>query len=150
MKVYLKKDVENLGQAHEVHDVAAGYARNYLIPQGIAVVATPGQVKVAQEHARSQQARLQRIQFQSQQLAERIASQPLNFTVKAGDKGRLYGSITSADVAEAIEQAVGTEIDKRAVVLDRPIRELGIHSVALKLDGGVQGQVQVVVEAEEE
>lgn len=150
MKVYLKKDVPNVGKAHEVHEVSAGYARNYLLPHGLAIAATPTQVKLAQDHQKSQQARLQRIQAKSQQLAARIAGKPLNFRVKAGDKGRLYGSITSGDIAEALEKSLGESFDKRTIVLDRPLRELGIHSIALKLPGGVQGQVQVMVEAEAE
>ncbi|HNT74327.1 MAG TPA: 50S ribosomal protein L9 [Anaerolineae bacterium] len=148
MKVFFKQDVPGVGKAHEVKNVADGYARNYLIPRGLAVPAASGQVKEAQDYVRTQHAKEDRVREHSLQIAERLKATPLYLKAKSGDKGRLYGSITSADVAEAIGRALGAEFDKRAVALERPIRELGEHVVELKLRGGIRGQVRVIVEAE--
>ncbi len=148
MKVFFKRDVPGVGKAHEIKDVADGYARNYLIPRGLAIPATSGQVKEAQDYAKTQHAKEDRVREHSLQLAERLKATPLHLKAKSGEKGRLYGSITSADVAEAIGQALGADFDKRAVMLERPIRELGEHIVELKLRGGVRGQARVIVEAE--
>jgi len=148
MKVFLKRDVSGVGKAHEVKNVADGYARNYLLPRGLAVPATPGQVKVAENYARGQQRKEDRVRMRSLEIAEQLKTQSLKFKTKAGSTGRLYGSITSADVAEAIGRAIGSKFDKRVILMDRPIRELGEHVVDLKLAGGVRGQAFVVVEAE--
>ncbi len=150
MKVFLKKDVPNLGKANEVQTVADGYARNYLIPKGLAVPATPGQIKAAREFAKRQQAREDRDRERSLQIAEQLKATSLDFKAKAGETGRLYGSITSADVAASISEVIGLDFDKRNVLMDRPIRELGEHVVDVKLKGGVQGVVRVVVDAEAE
>lgn len=148
MKVFFKQDVPGVGKAYEIKNVADGYARNYLIPHGLAVPATSGQVKEAQDYVKTQHAKEDRVREHSLQIAERLKATPVHFKAKSGEKGRLYGSITSADVAEAIARVLGAEFDKRVVVLDRPIRELGEHIVELKLRGGVRGQVRVIVEAE--
>lgn len=148
MKVFLQRDVPGVGKAHEVKEVSDGYARNYLIPRGLAVPADKGKVKAAQALVESQQAREERIREQAQKMVARIQDTPLRFTVKAGESGRLYGSITSADIAEAIARRLGGQFDKKWVLLERPLREIGHHMVDLKLEGGVRGQVQVEVVAE--
>ena len=148
MKVFLKRDVPGVGKAHEVKNVADGYARNYLLPRGLAVPATQGQVTVAENYARSQQRKEDRVRARSLEIAKQLETQPLKFKAKAGSTGRLYGSITSADVAEAIGRVIGSKFDKRVISMDRPIRGLGEHVVTLKLEGGVRGQARVVVEAE--
>jgi len=150
MKVFLKRDVPNVGKANEVKKVSDGYARNYLIPHGLAVPATEGQVKVAETYARNQQKKEDRIKSHSLEIIERLSAQPLKFKAKAGSTGRLYGSITSADVAELIGRAIGGKFDKRTIQLKRSIRELGEHVVSLKLAGGVRGEVRILVEAEAE
>ena len=148
MKVFLKRDVPGVGKAHEVQKVADGYARNYLFPKKLAVPATPGQIKVAENYARSQQQKQDRVRARSLDIVEQLKTQSLTFKAKAGSTGRLYGSITSADVAQAIGRAIGSKFDKRVILMDRPIRALGEHVVELKLAGGVRGQARVVVEAE--
>lgn len=148
MKVFLKRDVPGLGKANEIENVADGYARNYLFPKGLAVPASEGQVKTAREYVKSQQVREDRTRERSLKVAEQLMTTPLHFKAKAGEKGRLYGSITSADVAKAIGRVIGGKFDKCSVQMDRPIRELGEHSIAFKLKGGVRGEVRVLVEAE--
>ncbi|MBN2002610.1 MAG: 50S ribosomal protein L9 [Anaerolineae bacterium] len=148
MKVFLKRDVPDLGKANEIKTVSDGYARNYLFPNGLAVPATPGQIKSAQEHTKTQAERQSREKTRALEIAEQLRTTPLRLKAKAGEKGRLYGSITSADVAEAMSRVLGFEFDKRAILMDRPIRELGEHVIELKLKGGVRGQARVVVESE--
>jgi large subunit ribosomal protein L9 len=148
MRVFLQQDVPGVGKANEIKNVSDGYARNYLIPRGLAIPAAKGQVKAAEEFAKSQQMRQERIRERSLHMVERLKDEPLRFKVKAGETGRLYGSITSADVAKAIARKLGMDFDKHWVLLERPIRDVGTHLVDLKLEGGVRGQAQVVVEAE--
>ncbi len=149
MKIVLTQDVPGLGKAHEIKNVSDGYARNYLIPRRLAVVATPGQIKAARKETEIQQSKDTRLRERARAIVERLRTSPLRFQAKAGEKGRLYGSITNADIAKAISKIVNAPFDKRWVLLERPIREVGTHVVELKLRGGVRGQVQVIVTAEE-
>ena len=152
MKIVLRQDVPKLGTAGSVQEVATGYARNFLIPRGMAVVATPGELKVAAHNQGVQDRKVAKQEQQLQSLADRIAGQRLEFTARAGEQGRLYGSITAGDIAERLTAAVREEIDRRKVVLDDPIRTVGTHTVAVHLVGRLRPQVTVVVhgEAEEE
>lgn len=100
MKVFLKKDVSGVGTANEVVDVADGYARNYLLPQGLGVKATAGEVKVAKQYAESQALRVKRARERAEKLAALLSEKVLYFKVKAGETGRLYGSITSSDIVD--------------------------------------------------
>lgn len=149
MKVILKQDVANIGDQNEVCDVAPGYARNYLFPRGMAVPATKGAIKKA-EHLREQQ-KISRAKAheKSELIAEKIQEESLTFRVKAGETGQLYGSITSQDIADEIEKVIADTFDKRQIVLEQPLRELGEHKIELKLDAGVSSEVQVLIEAEE-
>ena len=149
MQVVLKRDVKGLGKAHEIKKVAEGYARNYLIPRGLAAPATEKLVRQARRDQASAAEKLIRLQNRSQELAAQIAGKPVHFKVKAGETGRLYGSITGKDVAQALAKMLGMSFDKRQVMLEYPIRELGVHLVDLKLDGGVNAQITVIVEVEE-
>jgi large subunit ribosomal protein L9 len=149
MKVFLKKDVPGVGKAQQVINVADGYARNYLLPRGLAVPATEGRVSAAREHAESEERREERTRERSAALAARIGEREIHFKVKAGETGRLYGSITTADIAEKITQLLGHEFDKHWILLERPLRDVGSHTVDLKLEGGVRGQAKVIVEADE-
>jgi large subunit ribosomal protein L9 len=148
MKIVLRQDVPKLGESGSVQDVANGYARNFLIPQGMAVVATPGELKVAAHNQAVQARKIVKQEQQLQSLADRIAGQRLEFTARAGEGGRLYGSITAGDVADRLTAAVGEEIDRRRVVLEEPIRTLGQHAVAVHLVGRLRPQVTVVVQGE--
>jgi large subunit ribosomal protein L9 len=147
VEVLLLKDIKRLGKAGEVRKVADGYARNYLIPRGLAVPATPGAIKRTEVQKAIEAQREERIRNDASALAEHLAGVTLNFKVKAGEKGRLYGSITAADVAAEIEKQTGTPVDKRKVDLEEPIRLLGTHKVPIRLVSGVATQITVVVEA---
>ncbi len=150
MRVVLLKDVKRLGVAGEVRSVADGYARNYLIPRGLATPATDAalqQVK-AKAAARSRQASQEKEQAQT--LAERLEGAELVFQAKAGETGRLYGAITNADIAERLTELAGEAVDKRKVVLPEPIKDLGKSHVQIKLHGDVVVRVTVIVEPEEE
>ena len=149
MKVVLRKDIPNLGKAGQIKSVADGYARNYLIPKGLAAVATPGAVKQAELERKAEERREQKRQEEAEALAAKLAEQTLTFPARAGEGDRLYGSITSADIAQAIQEATGLEVDKRKILLEQPIRELGEHVVPVKLRGDITSQVKVVVIREE-
>ncbi|MEZ4665305.1 MAG: 50S ribosomal protein L9 [Thermomicrobiales bacterium] len=145
MKVVLRQDVENLGEKGSVKNVADGYARNYLIPKGMAVVATPGELKVVATNEAVKQRKIQRQEQELQGLADRISGQKLVFEARAGSNGRLFGSITNGDIAEKLSAAVGAEIDRRKIVIDEPIRTTGEHPVTVNLVGKLRPQVTVVV-----
>jgi large subunit ribosomal protein L9 len=150
MKIVLRKDVEKLGDAGSVQTVSDGYARNFLIPKGLAVVATPGELKVVAENGRVRDLKTARQERQLQDLADKISGQRLTFTARSGDQGRLYGSITAGDIAERLSAAVGQEIDRRKVVLEDPIRSVGEHNVSVHLVGRLRPQVTVVVAGEQD
>ncbi len=148
MKVILKQDVPNLGKRGDVHEVADGYARNYLIPRGMAVRATPGALKDFQHRQEVQARKHERMKKRSEALARRLTSHTITFEVKTGETGQLYGSITNADIAEALEEQVGVEIDRRDIPLSEPIREVGEHFVPVRLMEDIEPQIRVVVKPE--
>ncbi|MGH2531556.1 MAG: 50S ribosomal protein L9 [Thermomicrobiales bacterium] len=146
MKIILRQDVEKLGEAGAVKTVADGYARNYLIPKGLAILATPGELKVVEHNQKVQERKIERQEQALRSLADRIEGQKLTFNARAGQGGRLFGSVTVADIAERLSKVVGQEIDRRKVVLDEPIRATGEHSVAVHLVGRLRPHVTVIVE----
>ncbi|MGI9254262.1 MAG: 50S ribosomal protein L9 [Thermomicrobiales bacterium] len=145
MKVVLRQDVPKLGEAGTVREVSNGYARNFLIPQGMAVVATPGEIKTAEHNLAVKARKVARQEAQLQALADRINGQRLEFTARAGDQGRLYGSITAGDIAEKLSALVGEEIDRRKVVLEDQLRTSGEHHVVIHLVGRLKPAITVVV-----
>jgi large subunit ribosomal protein L9 len=148
MKIVMRQDVPKVGEAGTIQTVSNGYARNYLIPKGLAVVATDGELKVATHNIAVKERKITRQEDQVRSLADKIDGQRLVFTARAGDQGRLYGSITATDVATSLAQKIGEDIDRRRVVLDDPLRTLGEHSVTLHLVGRLRPQITVVIEAE--
>jgi len=148
VQVLLLKDIKGLGKAGEVRLVSDGYARNYLIPRRLAVLATDGAIRRTEVQKAIEDEREERVRSDSAALAERLSELPLTFKVKAGEKGRLYGSVTSADIAAEIERLTGHAIDKRKVELEEPIRLLGTHKVPLRLLAGVACELTVEVEQE--
>lgn len=144
MKVLLKEDVDNLGYAGEIMNVADGYGRNYLIPKGLAVIATAGVLKQASVWRERAAVRMAELQQEHQALAARIEETQLDFTARAGETGKLYGSITSNDIAELLNETLGTEIDKRNVA-GGPLRSLGEHRVPIRLSRDFSPRVNVVV-----
>jgi large subunit ribosomal protein L9 len=148
MKVLLTKDVDKLGTSGEVKEVSGGYGRNYLIPQGMAVLATRGQVKQAEERLAAQHKRDQAARRDAETLASRISGQTLRFTARVGELDRLYGSVTSADIAEKLQAQTGVEIDRRRIDLDEPIKRIGIYPIKVRIMSGLEPLITVVVEGE--
>jgi large subunit ribosomal protein L9 len=146
MKVILSKDVQGTGKAGEVKDVADGYARNYLIPRKLAIPATGGALKTVEAKKASEQKKAAAEEAAARALAERLTSAPVVLTAKVGDQGRLYGSITSGDIAEQLSAHLGHQIDKRRIELDEPIRQLGTHQVTIRLHRAVTAAVKVDVQ----
>src|SRR5436190_173345 len=149
MKVLLIQNVDKLGSAGEVKEVSGGYGRNYLLPKGFAVLATRGQVKQAEDRLSAQRKRDQASRRDAETLAARINGQTLRFTARVGELDRLYGSITSGDIAEKILSQTGIEIDRRKIDLDEPIKRIGIYPVKVRLLAGLEPLVNVVVEGQE-
>src|SRR5687767_3567290 len=136
MKVILSKDVPGTGKAGEVKDVADGYARNYLIPRKLAIPATNNALQNVEAKKASEQ-KTAAEEAAARALADRLTSAPVVLTAKVGDQGRLYGSITSGDIAEQLSAHLGQQIDKRRIELDDPIRQLGTHEVTIRLHRAV-------------
>jgi large subunit ribosomal protein L9 len=149
MRVLLREDVDNLGYAGEVMDVANGYGRNYLIPRGLAVMATPSVLKQARAWRQRAAARLEELRLEHEGLAARVRETRLEFSARAGETGKLYGSITTNDIVEQLNQVLGTDIDRRSVP-GGPLRQLGEHQVTIRLSRDYQPQVLVVINPFEE
>lgn len=149
MNIILKEDMEKLGKAGEKIKVACGYARNFLIPQGVALAATPSNLKVLEQHMKVRAKRLSAIKEQAEAMAGEISALHLVFTRKSGEEGKLFGSVTPSDVGSAVlEKKI--EIDKKKVLLDMPIKQIGVYKVGIKLHPEVTAEVTVEVKAEEE
>lgn len=146
-KVILRQDVDNLGEKGTLQSVSGGYARNYLIPKGLAIAATPGELKVLAENQKVKDRKIARQEQEQQALADSISGQRLSFEARSGEHGRLYGSITAGDIAEKLSSIVGQEIDRRRVVLNEAIRTSGEHTVTVHLVGKLRPQITVIVNA---
>jgi len=149
MKVILKQDVEKLGKAGEVVNVAAGYGRNYLIPKRLAAEATPGNIKAAETEKLSQARRDHREKESAALLAREIAKLTVTIRKKSGAEGSLYGSVTALDIAEFLSNR-RIEIDKRKIQLEEPIKTIGEYEVPIRLHREVTVPVKVIVEPEPE
>ncbi|HXY93138.1 MAG TPA: 50S ribosomal protein L9 [Acidimicrobiia bacterium] len=148
MKVVLREDVDTLGRKGDLLDVADGYARNYLVPRGLAIRATKGVVAQAESMKRNREAREVRERAAAEDLAGRLtAGGPVRVEARAGEGGKLFGSVTSADIAAALLERAGTEIDRRHVLLDEPLHELGEVEVTVRLHPEVVVPVTIAVVA---
>ena len=150
MKLILKQSVENLGEAGEMIQVKPGFGRNYLIPQGLAYTATQANIeKLEQEQAQSDE-RSKRDFLEAGRRASQLEGiSSITFYVRAGDDGKLFGSVTSADIADRINESdMDFELNRRAVLLDEPIKMLGVWEVPLNLHGEVEAHIEVHVERE--
>ena len=147
MKVILKEDVYGLGYKDEVVIVKNGYGRNFLIPQGKAILATPSAEKMLAEELKQRAHKLAKIKADAEALAEKINAATVKLTAKASEGGKIFGSVTSMQIAEALEQQ-GVSVDKRAIAVKEGIKELGTVKVAVKLHKEVSAEVTVAVVAE--
>jgi large subunit ribosomal protein L9 len=144
MKVILLEDIPSIGAAGAVVEVTGGYGRNFLFPKGLAIPATPGNMK-GLEKTRAEIAKKQnRLRGEAEMLAKKLEATPLTMSGHAGEDGRLHGSITSQDIADALA-AKDLAVDKRKIHLDEPIRVIGSHTVKIKLAPGVEASLQVEV-----
>ncbi|NOX63563.1 MAG: 50S ribosomal protein L9 [Chloroflexi bacterium] len=150
MEILLKQDVDNLGRAGDIVQVKDGYARNFLIPRGLAMPATKGLRKQARQIKEAAERRRLRELATARDLADRISKTTLVFQARAGESGRLYGSITSAMIADRLSEEVGQEIDRRRIRLEHTLRELGEHEVTIHLAQEIDATFKVIVEAEGE
>lgn len=149
MKVLLLKDVYKLGHAGDVKKVADGYGRNYLLPQGLAVLATPGALKQAESLRQNAAIARARLNDELSGVAEKLNATTLTFAVKAGETGKLYGSITPAMIADEIKRAAGLDVDRRNVG-HQPLRELGEYKVPVRLTTELIPSVKVIIHREGE
>lgn len=145
MKVILTQDVVSLGKSGELKDVADGYASNFLIPRRLAVSATGGAYRAWQHDIASREEKRKREREEAEIAAQRISSTTLTLGVKVGDGGRLYGSITAKDIADALGRR-GIVVDRHKVDLDDPLKNLGTYKVAVRVYQGLTPEVTVVVE----
>lgn len=150
MKIILQKPVDNLGDPGDVAEVADGYARNYLIPRGLAIRAEKGAVRHAESLRRAHLGRQSKVKSEFEAIATKlIAAGPVRVSARAGEEGRLFGSVTAADVAEAVATQAGVPVDRRDVHLEEPIRSVGTHEVRIHLFHEVEPILTVEVEAQD-
>jgi large subunit ribosomal protein L9 len=149
MKVILQKPVDKLGVPGDVVDVADGYARNYLMPRGLAVRASKGGVKHVESLRRAHTTRVSQAQAEAQEVADRLTASSIKVRARVGEEGRLFGSVTAAELAQEIERQTGVKVDRHDVHLDEPIRSVGVHEVTVHLFADVDPVVPVEVEPAE-
>ena len=147
MRVILRAPVPNVGQKGDVCDVADGFARNYLVPKGLAMVAAPGAMAQAEVMRRSRQQRDARERAAAEQVASQLVATPVRIRARAGADGRLFGAVTAADVVAAVQSQTGIELDRRRLHLE-PIKALGVHEVIARLHADVQFRIPVEVVAQ--
>jgi len=150
VKLILKEAVENLGEAGEVVTVKAGYGRNYLVPQGLAYEANDSNVRRIEEERKLTEERSRRDYLEARRRASQLVGMSLTFHARAGEDGKLFGSVTGADIADRGNAGeLDFEIDKRTVQLDEPLKALGVFNVAIRLHAEVDAEIEVRVEREE-
>ena len=148
MKVVLIDEAPGIGIAGDVRDVKDGFARNYLFPKRLAVLATPQELSRADSRRRVEVERRTKLNLEMKTVGERLTQERLLIAVRVGPGGRLYGSVTPTEIAEAINEAMGVDIDRRAINLAQPIRELGHHQTPVRLAPDVIPNVTITVYAE--
>jgi large subunit ribosomal protein L9 len=141
----LLKDVEGVGERGEVVDVSKGYLRNYLIPRRLAQPATKGAVQAAERKSQAEERAREQAATRSQEAAELLSRTVLTIAQQAGEDGRLFGSVTTQDIADAIREARGLDIDRRHIHLEEPIRHVGTYMVAVEVDDGATATVKTIV-----
>ncbi|MFZ5906177.1 MAG: 50S ribosomal protein L9 [Nitrospirota bacterium] len=144
MKVILKDEVKNMGDMGQIVEVADGYARNYLIPRGLAVEADVKNVRALEHEKRIINEKAKKIRNHAQELSGKISAMSLVIQAKAGEEGKLFGSVTTMDIAEALKNQ-GMEIDKKKISLDEPIKRLGSYTVNIKLHPEVTTRINLQV-----
>lgn len=145
MKIVLRGDVDNVGKKGDILDVADGFARNYLLPKGFAIKATPGVEAQAASMRRSRDLKDAKDREAGETVARKLVPMVIRVAAKAGTEGKLFGSVTSADVVAAVAAQAGVDLDRRTLHLEEPIRTVGTHEVPVKLHSDVQFRITVEV-----
>ncbi|GBD93343.1 50S ribosomal protein L9 [bacterium BMS3Abin05] len=144
MKVILKQDVESVGSVGDIVEVKNGYARNYLVPQGMALEATRGNLKQIDQEKKTLELQKNREKKTAEELANKLNNTSITISVPVGEENRLFGSVTSQDIADSLKEK-DFKIDKRKIILEEPIKVLGIYSVPIKIHSEVEAKVKVWV-----
>ena len=147
MKVILRADVENLGSLGDLVEVRDGYGRNFLLPQGLAMLATPSNMKVFELERKKLQVKVDALRADASSLAAKIASIDAVISMRVGENDKLYGSVTTTQIAEALAEK-GIEVDRRRILLDAPIRSLGQYQIRIRLHADVVGELKLTVAPE--
>ncbi len=149
MRVVFLDDVEGTARAGEIKNVADGYARNFLLPRKLAAPATTTTVQQAEARAKALAREQDKVDEAARAVAEKVGSVSITIAARAGAEGRLFGSVTATDIAEAVNARAGTSLEHRQVALDQPIKEVGTYTVAVSLTRNVKAEVTIEVQAEE-
>src|SRR5919202_3625574 len=145
MQVILKQNVEKIGQRGEIVDVSRGYVRNFLVPRGLAEVATQAKLEEARRRMTEEEERNKRMAERAGEVAETLNKSVITIEARTGEDERLFGSVTAANIVSAIEKARGVRLDRRRVRLDEPIKSLGTHQVPIQVHGDIESSVKVIV-----
>jgi len=149
MKVVFIQEVQGMAQIGEVKEVADGYGRNYLLPKKLALLATPGAMRQAEVQRKVEAAHLARMDAEMTELAKRLEGTGITIKVKAGAEGKLFGSVTTADIAQGLLQVANVEVDRRKIDLEEPIKQVGTYEVIVRLTKTVATRIKVSVEQEQ-
>lgn len=145
MQVILKQDVEKIGQRGDILEVSRGYVRNFLVPHGLAEVATPSKLEEARREMAEAEERERRIAERASEVAETLNKSVITIEARTGEDERLFGSVTAANIVSSIEKARGIRLDRRRVRLDEPIKSLGTHQVPIQVHADIESSVKVIV-----
>ena len=145
MRVILNQDVEKIGQRGDIVDVSRGYVRNFLLPRGLAEVATPGKLEEARRTMEESEERDRRLAERAEEISGVLNKSVITIEARTGEDERLFGSVTAANIADAVERARGIRLDRRRIRLEEPIKALGTHQVPIQVYGEVEASVKVIV-----
>lgn len=147
MKVLLRKDITGVGRRGDIVSVSSGHARNFLLPRGLAIVATDGAVVQATSMRRARDLREAADRESAQAIVAELAKRTIQIQAKAGSEGRLFGSVTATDIAQAVDAQAGISLDRKSIEISSPIRTVGDHSVTVELFAGITGTISLTVSA---
>jgi large subunit ribosomal protein L9 len=145
VQVILKQDVEKIGRRGDIVDVSRGYVRNFLVPRGLAEMATPTRLEEVRREMAEAEERDRRMAERAGEVAETLNKSVITIEARTGEDERLFGSVTAANIAEAIDRARGVRVDRRRIKLEEPIRSLGTHQVPVQVHGEIEASVKVIV-----
>jgi large subunit ribosomal protein L9 len=145
MQVILKQDVVKIGRRGDIVDVSRGYVRNFLVPRGLAEMATPTRLEEVRREMAEAEERNRRMAERAGEIAETLNKSVITIEARTGEDERLFGSVTAANIAEAIDRARGVRVDRRRIRLEEPIKSLGTHQVPVQVHGDVEASVKVIV-----